>query len=93
MSAVLDTPLRAVPDRQPTRRRYLMCPPRYFALEYAINPWMDPSQPVDVDLAMALSRVAMLGAGGAALAEGAAALRRAGVAAAGAGRDRWWWGR
>lgn len=53
MSAVLDTPLRAVPDRQPTRRRYLMCPPRYFALEYAINPWMDPSQPVDVDLAMA----------------------------------------
>lgn len=53
MSAVLDTPLRAVPDRQPTRRRYLMCPPRYFAVEYAINPWMDPSQPVDVDLAMA----------------------------------------
>ena len=52
MSAVLDTPLRAVPDRQPTRRRYLMCPPRYFAVEYAINPWMDPSQPVDVDLAM-----------------------------------------
>jgi|SRR5829696_980868 len=53
MSAVLDIPLRAVPDRQPTRRRYLMCPPRYFAVDYAINPWMDPSQPVSVDTAMA----------------------------------------
>jgi N-dimethylarginine dimethylaminohydrolase len=49
MSAV---PLHVVPERQPTTRRYLMCPPRYFAVEYAINPWMDPSQPVSVELAM-----------------------------------------
>nr|WP_215549909.1 dimethylargininase [Amycolatopsis sp. CA-230715] len=30
-----------------------MCPPRFFAVDYVINPWMDPSQPVDTDLAMA----------------------------------------
>src|ERR1700722_1301780 len=23
--------------------RYLMCPPRYFAVSYSINPWMDPA--------------------------------------------------
>ncbi len=34
-------------------RRYLMCPPTYFAVDYAINPWMDPTAPVDVDLAVA----------------------------------------
>jgi N-dimethylarginine dimethylaminohydrolase len=39
--------------RQRTHQRtYLMCPPRYFAVEYAINPWMDPTKPVDVALAM-----------------------------------------
>jgi N-dimethylarginine dimethylaminohydrolase len=45
-------PEPAVPDRMPVARRYLMCPPRYFTVEYAINPWMDPDVPVDVDLAM-----------------------------------------
>jgi N-dimethylarginine dimethylaminohydrolase len=33
--------------------RYLMCSPTYFAVDYAINPWMDPTAPVDVDRAMA----------------------------------------
>ena len=33
--------------------RYLMCRPTYFAVDYAINPWMDPAAPVDVDLAIA----------------------------------------
>ncbi len=33
-------------------RHYLMCRPTHFAVTYAINPWMDPSVPVDVDLAM-----------------------------------------
>lgn len=28
-----------------------MCPPDHFAVEYAINPWMDPSVPVDTGLA------------------------------------------
>jgi N-dimethylarginine dimethylaminohydrolase len=32
-------------------RRYLMCRPTHFAVEYAINPWMDPATPVDVALA------------------------------------------
>jgi N-dimethylarginine dimethylaminohydrolase len=34
-------------------RHYVMCPPTYFTVEYSINPWMDPSSPVDADLAMA----------------------------------------
>jgi N-dimethylarginine dimethylaminohydrolase len=29
-----------------------MCPPRYFAVNYAINPWMDPSRPVNAARAM-----------------------------------------
>jgi N-dimethylarginine dimethylaminohydrolase len=33
-------------------RTYLMCPPEHFAVEYAINPWMNPDKPVDVALAM-----------------------------------------
>jgi arginine dihydrolase len=41
------------PERIPTVRRYLMCPPRHFAVQYVINPWMDPDVPVSVDLAMA----------------------------------------
>ena len=29
-----------------------MCPPTHFAVEYSINPWMDPAAPVDAELAM-----------------------------------------
>jgi N-dimethylarginine dimethylaminohydrolase len=29
-----------------------MCPPEHFAVEYAINPWMDVSAPVDAELAL-----------------------------------------
>jgi N-dimethylarginine dimethylaminohydrolase len=29
-----------------------MCPPRHFTVEYAINPWMDPSVAVDTGLAL-----------------------------------------
>jgi N-dimethylarginine dimethylaminohydrolase len=39
-------------ERVATRRRYLMCEPRHFAVEYAINPWMDPTLPVDRELAV-----------------------------------------
>jgi N-dimethylarginine dimethylaminohydrolase len=39
-------------QRSSTRRTYLMCPPEYFRVEYAINPWMHPGQPSDPDLAM-----------------------------------------
>jgi N-dimethylarginine dimethylaminohydrolase len=35
-----------------TPRRYLMCRPTYFAVDYRINPWMDPTAPYDTDLAI-----------------------------------------
>jgi N-dimethylarginine dimethylaminohydrolase len=38
--------------RVATSRSYLMCPPEYFAVTYAINPWMRPDSPVDPRLAM-----------------------------------------
>jgi N-dimethylarginine dimethylaminohydrolase len=34
-------------------RRYLMCRPTYFAVDYRINPWMDPTAPYDTALAIA----------------------------------------
>lgn len=39
--------------REPTARHYLMCRPTYFDVAYAINPWMDPAEPVDSARAMA----------------------------------------
>jgi N-dimethylarginine dimethylaminohydrolase len=51
-SAVQPAPL-PVAQRTRTSRRYLMCPPRYFTVSYTINPWMDPSRPVDTARAMA----------------------------------------
>lgn len=41
------------PKRTGTRRRYAMTPPAFFAVEYAINPWMDLTTPVDLHLALA----------------------------------------
>ncbi|MGH3282573.1 MAG: dimethylargininase [Trebonia sp.] len=38
--------------RVATPRSYLMCPPEYFAVSYAINPWMRPESEVDRGLAM-----------------------------------------
>ena len=38
-------------SRVPRRRRFLVCEPRHFAVQYAINPWMRPDTQVDVDLA------------------------------------------
>lgn len=39
--------------RIPSLRRYAMTPPAHFTVEYAINPWMDVSTPVDADVAVA----------------------------------------
>lgn len=39
-------------SRTATKHRYLMCPPTYFDVVYSINPWMDPSRPVDPRLAL-----------------------------------------
>ena len=41
-----------VTHRVATPRSYLMCPPEYFAVTYAINPWMRPGNPVNPELAM-----------------------------------------
>jgi N-dimethylarginine dimethylaminohydrolase len=38
--------------RAATCRRYVMTPPTFFTVEYAINPWMDTSTRVDSHLAM-----------------------------------------
>jgi len=48
-SAGIDAaPIHApIHGRTATRRHYLMCPPTYFDVTYAINPWMDPTRPVD----------------------------------------------
>jgi len=50
---------RRRPGVDPTReqrsariRHYAMTPPTFFTVEYAINPWMDTSIPVDTHLAM-----------------------------------------
>jgi len=40
-------------SRAPRTCRYAMTPPTFFAVEYAINPWMDVSTPVDVHVAHA----------------------------------------
>ncbi|MEU4243012.1 dimethylargininase [Actinoplanes sp. NPDC026619] len=39
-------------ERLPRNRTYLMCPPEHFTVEYAINPWMDTTVPVDATLAV-----------------------------------------
>ncbi len=42
----------AMTQRSARIRHYAMTPPTFFAVEYAINPWMDTSTPVDTHLAM-----------------------------------------
>ena len=39
-------------ERRSSTRRYAMTRPTHFAVEYAINPWMDISTPVDADRAL-----------------------------------------
>lgn len=53
-------------DRQASLREYVMCRPDHFTVAYAINPWMDPTRPVDTALAIdqwELLRAAYLGLG------------------------------
>lgn len=53
MTTTLTVPHDALPaERVATPRRYLMCRPTHFAVEYAINPWMRPDRPVDRTLAI-----------------------------------------
>ncbi|WP_313405570.1 dimethylargininase [Aeromicrobium sp.] len=46
MSHTLPAPASTSVRRARTRT-YVMCPPTHFEVAYAINPWMDPSRPVD----------------------------------------------
>jgi hypothetical protein len=46
ISPVGTTPLAA--SGRPT---ILMCPPKYFTVEYAINPWMENASPCDEEMA------------------------------------------
>jgi len=46
-------PQRAAATRRSARlRHYVMTPPRFFTVDYAINPWMDTTTPVDTALAV-----------------------------------------
>lgn len=45
-------PEPAPDERIAVRRRFLMCRPAYFAVEYAINAWMTPGAVVDTGLAV-----------------------------------------
>jgi N-dimethylarginine dimethylaminohydrolase len=40
-------------DRRARIRHYVMTPPQFFAVDYAINPWMDTATPVDAAVAVA----------------------------------------
>lgn len=53
MTTVVNTTTRppATGRRVAQPRRYLMCPPDHFTVDYSINPWMDPGVPVDRALA------------------------------------------
>src|SRR5262245_54488189 len=42
----------AAMTRASSIRHYAMTAPTFFAVEYAINPWMDPSAPVDIHVAL-----------------------------------------
>ncbi len=52
MTAAVTDPAEWPAHRLASPRRYLMCPPTYFGVTYAINPWMDPSKPVDRETAL-----------------------------------------
>ncbi|WP_231951685.1 dimethylargininase [Nocardia terpenica] len=54
MTSVATLPAPEPSDiRRPTPRRYLMCRPDHFDVYYAINPWMNVSEPVDRARALA----------------------------------------
>lgn len=50
--ATAEAPARAI-ERRARIRHFVMTPPQFFAVDYAINPWMDTDTPVDVTLAVA----------------------------------------
>jgi len=55
MSSVIETEEQPVtrPERRPTGRSVLMCRPEHFTVVYRINPWMNPAEPTDTEVALA----------------------------------------
>ena len=55
MSTVIETDEQpgTRPERRPTGRSVLMCRPEHFTVVYRINPWMNPAEPTDTNLALA----------------------------------------
>ena len=49
---ISDVAACATKRRVPSPRHYAMTAPTFFAVEYAINPWMDTSVPVDTHIAL-----------------------------------------
>jgi N-dimethylarginine dimethylaminohydrolase len=43
---------RRTAERRASLRHYVMTPPQFFAVDYAINPWMDTTNPVDAAAAL-----------------------------------------
>lgn len=67
---IIDTRTQLAPSstaqRHARTRHYVMCTPTHFAVDYAINPWMDPTVPVDAERATLqwdVLRLAFLGLG------------------------------
>ncbi|MGV0741158.1 dimethylargininase [Mycolicibacterium sp. XJ870] len=53
LPAVMAAPVAApTPARRASTRHYAMTAPEYFTVDYAINPWMDTSTPVDTGRAL-----------------------------------------
>jgi len=48
-----DTATAPIATRIAHHRRYLMCRPEHFTVNYKINPWMEPTTPTDTDKAVA----------------------------------------
>ena len=48
-----ETAATGTATRKAHHRRYLMCRPEYFTVDYKINPWMDPAAPTDTAKAVA----------------------------------------
>ena len=51
MTSTVAQPTAVHGDARDATRRYVMCPPTFFAVRYSINPWMRPDDPVDVERA------------------------------------------
>lgn len=47
MKTLAPRPVGSAPTRIASPRRFLMCRPDHFTVSYAINPWMEPTVPVD----------------------------------------------